>query len=132
MNVAELLSDINAGGILAFIVIVLSLVELVPVKISPLAIIGKRLNKETLDKVGEIEKKLDNHIAQSLRTTILNFKDDVVNKQDKTKEQWEEIVDAISDYEQHCQDNKVKNEKCKQAIQFILNTYQFKLQHNQF
>lgn len=130
MNVANLMEEVSAGSIVAIVIIILSLIEFVPIKISPLAIIGKRLNKETLDKVEGIEKKLDEHVAQSLRTKILNFQDDVVGGLNKTKEQWVEVVNAIYKYEKYCEDNKINNGLCKEASQFLLNTYQYKLQHH--
>ena len=65
MTVGEVLTNVSAGGILSVIVLILSLIEITPIKISPLKWIGKRINKEKIEKVDKFEKKLDEHIAQS-------------------------------------------------------------------
>lgn len=132
MNVFEMFTSINAGGVVAVLVILTMLIEVAPIKVSPLQWLGRRLNKETLDRVAQIEKKLDNHIAQSLRTKILAFQDDILGKKDKTREQWKEVVNAITTYERYCEDNHIDNGLCKQASQFLLTEYQNRLQSNNF
>lgn len=132
MPLNEVLSNINTGGIVATLVIILSLVEIVPVKLSPLQFIGRRLNKETLDKVKGIEGKLDEHVAQSYRSKILSFQDDILAQKRKTKEQWKEVVNAIYKYEKYCTDNSIDNGLCKEASEFLTDEYQNRLHNNDF
>lgn len=132
MDLASLFKEVTAGGIVAGLVIIFSLIEIAPIKVSPLQWVGKRLNKETLDRVEQIEKKLDNHIAQSLRTKILGFQDDILDNKTKTREQWKEVVNAITTYDRYCNDNHIDNGLCKQASQFLLTEYQNRLQNNSF
>lgn len=132
MTLASVISELGAGGIVAVIVMALGLIEIVPIKISPLSWIGKRLNKETLNKVAAMEKKLDMHIAQDYRTKILNFQDDILASKSKTKEQWKEIINAITTYEVYCEDNKIANGLCKQANEFLKEEYKIRLRSRNF
>lgn len=131
MNLSDVLANVTAGGIVSAVFIILALIEFTPIKVSPLQWIGRRLNKETLDKVKQIEKKLDDHVAQSLRTKILFFQDDILANKPKTKEQWKEAVVAITTYEKYCVDNEIENGLCKQANEFIIDEYQKKLKNRQ-
>lgn len=139
MNILEFIQGINAGGFVAGLVLVLGLVEIAPIKISPLAWIGRRLNKETIEKVKKIEEKIkkieektDEHIAGSYRSAILKFADDVQADVPKTKENWKEIINAISKYRVHCEANHVENGLCDQSSQFLEFEYQKRLRSGDF
>lgn len=132
MTIAEVFDRLNTGGVVATLVIILSLVEITPIKLSPLQWIGSRVNKTTLDKVGEIEHKLDAHIAQSYRTKILSFQDEVLAGTPKTREQWKEIINAITQYEAYCTQNKISNGLCRQASNFLMDEYNRRLQSKNF
>ncbi len=125
--------NITAGSVVSILVMILSLVEITPIKLSPLAWIGDRLNKrqsEKLDalnkRVDKIEGKQDDHIAQSYRDKILMFQDDLLTttRKDKTQEAYDEVLDACEAYETHCKKNDIKNDKCTLAIGFIKREYQ--------
>lgn len=132
LEVINSFSNVNTGGIVAGIVILLTLVEITPIKISPLAWIGRRLNKETLNKVENVEKKLDEHIAGSYRSAIFKFCDDVQTGVPKNKEQWKEIINAISKYREHCEANNVNNGLCEQASEYLEEEYHEHLRKKDF
>lgn len=132
MNVYEMFGHVTAGGFVAVLVIIMSLVEIAPIKLSPLQWIGKRINKQTLDRVAKIDKKLDEHIAQSYRTKILSFQDDILAGCPKTKEQWFEVTNAITLYTEYCEDNDIKNGLCHQASIFLSAEYQRRLATRDF
>lgn len=150
-----------SGPIVSALFLLGMFVEITPVKISPLQWIGRRVNKETLDKVSKIEKsqdelkhkmdteemnqmsvvnnlnntaaavckieeKLDEHIAQSYRTKIMNFQTSLIvnGEGSHTIEEWEEVIDACTKYETYVLENNLKNGKCKDAIRYIDATYQ--------
>jgi len=123
MNLNELMTQISAGGVVSVLVIILSLVEISPVKISPLAWIGKRVNQATLDTVKEMEKKLDDHIAQSYRTKILDAQDSLLRGERFSQEQFSEILDACTAYEDYVEKNVIKNGKVEHAIKYINHKY---------
>lgn len=125
MTVAEVFENISAGGILSALVIILSLIEITPIKVSPLKWIGKRLNKETIEKVDKFEKKLDEHIAQSYRDKIMGFQEDLLRSglSNRTQETWAEIINACEAYEKYIKDYDIPNGLCEQAINFIKESY---------
>lgn len=127
MTLLEIIQKINVGGFLSVAVILLSLIEIVPIKIcplSPLKWIGKRINSEAISRLDNVEKKLDEHIAQSYRNKILSAQNKLLMGQMFTMEEFDEIIEACENYEQYCKDNKIPNEKCKLAIQYIYDYYQ--------
>lgn len=139
MTIYEVFSNMTTGGFVAGIVIILSLIEIVPVKISPLGWIGKRINREIskqvkdiTDQVAKVEKKLDEHVAQSYRNKILTFQDDVIAGKPKSKEQWKEVVNAITAYEDYCEVNHISNGLCKEASRMLLTEYRNTLKANGF
>lgn len=125
MNINEILSQVTAGGIVSVLVIIFSLIEITPVKFSPLAWIGKRINKESLEKVDKIEKKLDEHIAQSYRSKILNFQNILLKDGigGHSQEAWLEVILASEAYEKYVKDNNIQNGMCTLAIDYIKESY---------
>ena len=123
MKAWEILTQLNTGSVVSILVIVLSLVEITPIKLSPLKWIGKRINSEAIERLDKVEKKLDEHIAQSYRNKILNAQNTLLNGQTFTMEEFDEIIEACSNYETYCEDNEIKNEKCKLAISYLKHCY---------
>ena len=123
MKAWEILTQLNAGGVVSILVILLSLVEITPIKLSPLKWIGKRINSEAIERLDKVEKKLDEHIAQSYRNKILAAQNTLLNGQTFTMEEFDEIIEACGNYETYCEVNKIKNEKCKLAISYLHHCY---------
>lgn len=123
MNVNNILNQISAGGVVSVVVIILSLVEITPIKFSPLAWIGKRVNADAITRLSKVEKKLDEHIAQSYRNKILEAQNKLLSGHIFTMEEFDEIIDAATNYERYCADNNVANEKCKLAISYLHHCY---------
>lgn len=126
MTLLTIIQKINVGGFLSFVVIVLSLVEIVPIKIcplSPLRWIGKRINSEAIARLDNVEKKIDEHIAQSYRNKILDAQNKLLSGHVFTMEEFNEIIEACGNYEQYCEANKIKNDKVKLAINYLHHCY---------
>lgn len=132
MNINDILSQITAGGIVSVLVIILSLIEITPIKVSPLQWIGRRINKETIEKVEKIEKKveqledkMDEHTAQSYRTKIMNFQNQLLKDGigGHTQEAWLEVILASEAYEKYVKDNNIQNGMCTFAIDYIKESY---------
>ena len=122
----ETIKGISVGGWLAVFVILSMFIEVVPfIKLNPIAWLGERLNTSMYKRVDKIEKKLDQHIAQSYRNKILLFQDNLLldGSCTFTKEQYDEVIDSISLYEAYCKENKIDNDKCGLAIEYIKKCY---------
>lgn len=114
---AAVLEYFKIGGVLCVLLSVF--IEIVPIKINPIQAVVKYLLKPITDKQDKIEKKLDEHIAQSYRNKIMRFQDELLMGMMHSKEQFEEVLDACDDYEEYVKANNIKNGKCKQAIAYI-------------
>ena len=89
------------------------------------ALISKAMERKSgnAKKLDAIEKKLDEHIAQSYRTKILNFQNECIKGDRHTYEQFTEVIEAIENYENYCKVNNVNNQKCVLAIEYIKGIY---------
>lgn len=123
----ETIKGMTIGGWFSIFIILSLFIEIAPIKINPVAWLGKRLSASMDKRVNKIEEKLDEHIAQSYRNKILSFQDLLLtpdlNYTSFTKEQYDEVIDGIVKYEKHCKDNKIDNDKCNMAISYIKRCY---------
>ena len=90
-------------------------------------LIGKAIDKKsgTQAQIAKIEKKLDEHIAQSYRNKILDMQNSCLRNERHSFEEFQECLSAISNYEKFCKENDVDNEKCKMAIESCLSQSDF-------
>ena len=87
-----------------------------------------------------MQKKLDEHVvtdddreARSWRTQILRFNDELIHGVRHTKEHFDEMLDIVHDYEDHCQKHKnFPNGKCVHAIDNINRVYDELLESHDF
>lgn len=124
-NVYETMKQLTIGGWVSIFVLVSLFIEITPLKINPIGWLGKRLNATVYAKVGVIEAKVDEHIAQSYRNKILMFQDSLLQSgpSNFTQEQYDEVIEAISNYETYCKENELNNDKCVLAIKYIKRCY---------
>lgn len=126
MTLLEFFKNLSMGGWMSVFIILATLIEITPIKINPIGWLGRKLNADMYKRVDKIESKLDVHVAQSYRTKILNFQDKILVKgaNSFTKEQYDEVLDAVQEYEKYCSENKVQNHKCNLAIGYIKRCYE--------
>lgn len=139
------LSDIaimvrDNGGVFAIgFIVIMSLVEIAPIKFNPWSWLGNVLNKgmiEKLDKqagdmdklrneVSEIRKEVNENSATSSRYRILRFDDELLHGMQHTKEHFDQILVDIDIYEKFCIRNPdFKNNLAVMAISHIKSVYQ--------
>lgn len=117
MKIIEVLNDYWA---LIFIGI-LSLIEIVPVKISPIEFIGKKLNKSTNEKIDKLDKKLEDYHQEDAKILISDFVQDIKNGEEKSETQWISMLNFVNEYL-----DKGWNSKVKQDALFIETEYRKK------
>lgn len=86
------------------VVLLLSMVEISPVKINPWSWIGEKIGKllgikTVSDKVDALEKKVDENHATTIRVRILRFEDDLQLDKQVSKDSWDQVMDDIRRYE---------------------------------
>ena len=139
MNIHEWI--IGGGGLLCAL---LTLVQIAPVKINPWSAIakaiGKAINADVLRELDTVTQKLDTHIrvddernADSYRTRILQFNNELLREIQHTREDFIEILAVIDDYESYCRDHEdYKNNRATCAIENIKRVYMERLQKHDF
>lgn len=127
---SEILNYIGSGSVA--VVVILSLIEFVPIKINPIQWIGNRFNKGIHDDVIKINEKLDDHIADDMRTYIIDFQNQCLNKRKHTKEEFTRAYKMCDKYEQYIEVNKLKNSEVDEAISYIKRVYNHCLDSGDF
>lgn len=137
----------NGGFWATVIVILLTLIEITPIKINPWSWIGKLFNKELMKKIDGIKaevaavkqdvvnfrEELDERNATSCRTRILRFGDEVLHGVPHSKEHYDQVLLDIDSYEEYCvAHQEYKNNIAVATIKRIKRRYQEHLEKDDF
>lgn len=130
MSIQEIVT--YSGGAL---LILMTLVQITPIKINPWSAIGRALgnalNKDVIDKLEKVENRLNEHIdvgdernADLCRIRVLRFNTELLKGIKHTKEEFDEILYNIECYEKYCHDHPdYKNNRMVHAIKNIYRVY---------
>ena len=138
----------NPGWITIIILLLLSFVEISKIKINPWSAIGKGIGKflgvkEVKDKVDavntkvsetdkrleELESKIDENQATTIRVRILRFEDDLQSSKLMSKDSWDQAMDDIRRYEEYTSTHPdFKNEITVASINHIRKSYAERLE----
>ena len=139
-NDIVLLFQENGGIIAVCAVVIMSLVEVSPIKINPWSWIGKVLNKDILHKLEKVEKDVAHvkrEVGESLAVTsryrILRFDDEILHDIKHSKEHFDQILLDIDVYEKFCEEHPdFKNNLAVMAIKHIKLIYEKCSRENSF
>lgn len=105
-------------------------IEVTPIKISPLAWIGRRLNSELKEDVQNIEKRISDLEQKQIqkdieakRKLILDFANSLRQDKKHTVEEYENVIRTIDDYILLCEKYKIKNGYITIQAKYINDTY---------
>lgn len=137
MTLYQMLLD--GSGVL---ILLLTLIEVTPIKINPWSKIaeklGKVLSKSVLDRmttlekqVAETQKSLNEHIAdnkrqkaEDARDAILRFNNELLRNIPHTREEFFEVLRKIDAYEAYCEEHTdFENNRAVHAIRNINRVY---------
>lgn len=122
----------------------MTLVQLAPVKINPWSwvakAIGRAINAEVIERVGKMEKDIDNlrktseeHEARSARVRILRFGDEILHGVRHSQEHFHQVLLDVTEYEEYCgRHPEFKNNVTCITTKRIKETYEKCLSQNQF
>lgn len=139
MTIKDIILD--GSGLLA---VVATLLQIAPVKINPWSWIAKRIgnaiNTDVLEKLNAVEERLNKHIitddrrtADSSRTRILHFNNELLRDLPHTKEEFIEVLAEIDAYEKYCREHpEYPNNRAILAIENIRDTYKKRLAKHDF
>lgn len=131
--------------------VLLSIVEISPIKINPWSRLAKWLGRAiNADVIKELEtvkqtqaetrKQLEEHIskndtreADNCRARILRFNNELIRDIPHTKEEFLEVLKDIDDYERYCRDHEdYANGRAVHAIANIGRVYDERLEKHDF
>lgn len=142
VTLEEIKEIVMYGGGLTLIL--MTLVQITPIKINPWSwigkMIGRAINGEVLDKVNtlandvrELKDEDAEQWASLSRSHILRFGDELLHGVPHSKEHFDQILLDISKYEEYCDEHpNYKNNIANATIKQIKNTYQKCLEENKF
>lgn len=140
MNLMDMTIGQIIGGGVGLLVILLSVIEIVPIKVSPLAWIGRRMNKELIhkvdglnSKVNKIEDTVMEQNAITCRVRILRFGDEIIHGDKHSKDSFDQVLEDIDTYEAYCREHPdFKNNKTVITTQKIKDVYAECIDKNSF
>lgn len=97
--------------VISYLFASLFVVEVTPIKVSPLKWLGKRLNGDMLDRIERLEKQFLDGKVDTMRTEILDFANSCRNGRKHTFEEWDHIIEVLGKYERICKEHDIENDK---------------------
>lgn len=128
MGLNEILSKLNAGYITAGIVVLLSLIQISPLKLNPwdklLGWFGKKLNGGMENQIKELQKQIRDVWINNHRQTLLTFARECRSNIEHSAEEWTHVLNVAEEYEKYCESHDVTNGVVRQDTRYIRELYQ--------
>ena len=124
----EIMSKFNAGYLTIGIVVLLSLIEISPLKLNPwdrlLSWIGSKLNSTTEKRLADVEKQLRSMWINDHRHCILTFAREARAAIAHSADEWTNVLNIAEEYEKYVDANGITNGIITQDTAYIRNLYQ--------
>jgi hypothetical protein len=132
MTVMEFWNKLTVGGLAGWavmlILILMSLIQISPIRLNPwdrvFSWLGKKMNGHVQDQLKELKKQVSDLWINSHRQSILTFARECRADIDHDAEEWNHILSVADEYEVYCQKNVVSNGVVKADTEYIRNLYQ--------
>ena len=128
MGLNEILSKLNLGCVTAGIVILLSLIQISPLKLNPwdklLGWFGKKLNGATEKRLETVEKQIRDMWINNHRQTVLTFARECRAEIEHSSDEWTNVLNVAEEYEKYVVENKITNGIITQDTVYLRKLYQ--------
>ena len=128
MTFKELVAQLTVGNVAVGIAILLSLIQISPLKLNPwdklLAWFGRKLNGATIKKLEELQKQVRDMWINTHRQSILTFARECRADMHHDAEEWNHILSIADEYEVYCAKNTVSNGVVKADTEYVRALYQ--------
>jgi len=128
MTFKELVAQLTVGNVAAGIAILLSLIQISPLKLNPwdklLAWFGRKLNGATEKRLEELQKQVRDMWINTHRQSILTFARECRADMHHDAEEWNHILSIADEYEVYCAKNIVSNGVVKADTEYVRALYQ--------
>lgn len=124
-QIVEMISNvIKVLGVLGVVI------EITPIKFSPLRWIGNRLNRslsekieKTDRKVDELYERLDRDKVENIRSELLDFSNSCMNHRRHTEREFDNIFKKEIEYEKLCEKYKIDNGYTEENMKYVHEIY---------
>ena len=132
MTITEVFQKITtgemAGWALTALILLLSLIEISPLKLNPwekiLGWIGKKMNGATEKRLEAVEKQITDMWVNGHRNTILIFAREARAGVAHSSDEWTNVLNQAEEYESFVRARKITNGIITQDTEYIRNLYQ--------
>ena len=132
MTLAEVLQRMTggekAGWAAVLLILLLSLIQIAPVKLNPwdkiLGWIGKKTQGEMRKQVSDLQKQITDIWISSHRQCILTFARECRANIHHDAEEWNHVLSIADEYEVYCESHGVSNGVVKADTRYIRDLYQ--------
>lgn len=133
----------NGGAVITILAILMTFVQIAPIKLNPWSALAKRISKlftgDLTKKLDTLEKKLDEHIKEAdlrdlrkRRESILDFASAVADGRRFTQEQYKQIISECDEYTKYCEEKKFPNAVAEESIALIRSAYRYQMRKKLF
>ena len=117
-----------AGWAAVLIIMLLSLVQIAPVKLNPwdslFGWVGRKMNGQIQEQMDRLQKQVSDLWINSHRQSILTFARECRADIGHDAEEWNHILSVADEYETYCEKNTVSNGVVKADTRYIRELYQ--------
>ena len=132
MTITEFFEKITAGEMagwaLAALFVLLSLIQVSPLKLNPwdniFAWIGKKMNGATEKRLQEVEKQVSDMWINNHRQCILTFARECRSDISHSSDEWSNVLNVAEEYEQYVEEKHITNGIINQDTQYLRKLYQ--------
>ena len=132
MTITEVFEKITsgemAGWALAALFVLLSLIQVSPLKLNPwdniFAWIGKKMNGATEKRLQEVEKQVSDMWINNHRQCILTFARECRSDISHSSDEWSNVLNVAEEYEKYVEEKHITNGIINQDTQYLRKLYQ--------
>ena len=132
MTITEIFEKITAGEMagwaLAVLLLLLSLIQVSPLKLNPwdniFAWVGKKMNGATEKRLRDVEKQVSDMWINHHRQCILTFARECRSDISHSSDEWSNVLNVAEEYEQYVREKRITNGIIHQDTQYLRKLYQ--------
>lgn len=133
MSFVEVMRKLAEGetagwGIVSALIVLLSLIQISPLKLNPwdklFGWLGKKLNGDVEKETRDLQKQVRDLWINNHRQSILTFARECRSEMAHSAEEWSHILNLCEEYEKYCENNNVTNGVVRENTKYIRDLYQ--------
>lgn len=132
MPVTEFWEKLTVGGFagwaVVLIILLLSFIQISPIKLNPwdriFRWIGKKMNEDVEEEMKDLKKQIRDLWINNHRQSILTFARECRSDITHSAEEWSHVLNLCEEYEKYCEKNEVTNGVVRENTLYVRQLYQ--------